>query len=104
VGGARAVGGPAIALVRFSGGGSGMGSIGAVTLEDARKRELARWSSGEGELPEALAAPIWAGYALFRGHPRVSGWGCAGAPGRYRGGGGKFEVLLSAPRRPYRSS
>ena len=50
-----------------------MDSIAAVTLEDAQKRELARWSSGEGELPEALAAPIWARYALFRGHPRVGG-------------------------------
>ena len=78
VGGARAVGGPAIALVRFSGGGSGMDSIAAVTLEDAQKRELAvekrelaRWSSREGELPEALAAPIWARYALFGGHPGI---------------------------------
>ena len=47
----------ATALVRFSGGGGSQGSIAAVTLEDAKKRELARWSSGEGELPEALAAP-----------------------------------------------
>ena len=63
----------ATALVRFSGGGGSQGSIAAVTLEDAKKRELARWGSGEGELPEALAAPIWARYALFRGHPRISG-------------------------------
>ena len=63
----------AAALVRFSGGGGNQGSIAAVTLEDAKKRELARWGSGEGELPEALAAPIWGRYALFRGHPRITG-------------------------------
>ena len=63
----------ATALVRFSGGGSSQGSVAAVTLEDAEGRTLARWQSGEGELPEALAAPIWGRYALFRGHPRVSG-------------------------------
>jgi hypothetical protein len=34
---------------------------------------LARWGVGEGELPEALVAPIWARYALFRGHPRIRG-------------------------------
>ena len=51
----------AVALVRFSGGGGNQGSIAAVTLEDAERRELARWRSGEGELPEALAAPIGAG-------------------------------------------
>jgi hypothetical protein len=49
----------AAALVRFSGGAGSQGSIATVTLEDAEKRELARWGSGEGELPEALAAPIW---------------------------------------------
>ena len=59
----------AVALVRFSGGGGNQGSIAAVTLEDAKKCELARWGSGEGELPEALAAPIWGRYARFRGHP-----------------------------------
>ena len=63
----------ATALVRFSGGGGSQGPIAAVTLEDAKERELARWSSGEGELPEALAAPMWARYALFRSHPRISG-------------------------------
>jgi hypothetical protein len=61
------------ALVRFSGGGRSRGSIGAVTLEDGEKRVLARWGVGEGELPEALAAPIWGRYALFRGHPRITG-------------------------------
>jgi len=60
------------ALVRFSGGGGSHGAIAAVTV-DATKRELARWSGGEGELPEALAAPVWGRYALFRGHPRISG-------------------------------
>ena len=61
------------ALVRFSGGGGSQGQVAAVTLEDAKKRELARWSGGEGELPEALAAPVWGRYALFRGHPRITG-------------------------------
>ena len=63
----------ATALVRFFGGGGSDASIGAVTLEDHAGPELARWGAGEGELPEALAAPIWARYALFRGHPRITG-------------------------------
>jgi hypothetical protein len=46
---------------------------GAVTLEDGEKRVLARWGVGEGELPDALAAPVWGRYALFRGHPRITG-------------------------------
>ena len=65
--------GAVTALVRFSGGGGSQGQVAAVTLEDAKKRELARWSGGEGELPEALAAAVWGRYALFRGHPRISG-------------------------------
>jgi hypothetical protein len=97
----------AVALVRFSGGGGSQGSIAAVTLEDAKKRELARWGSGEGELPEALAAPMWARYALFRGHPRISGllmWDVQERQAVIAGerGGAKFEELLSAPRQLYR--
>lgn len=96
----------AVALVRFSGGGGSRGSIAAVTLEDAKKRELARWGSGEGELPEALAAPMWARYALFRGHPRISGlvmWDLRERQVVVAGerGGEKFEELLSAPRQLY---
>ena len=97
----------ATALVRFSGGGGAQGSIGAVTLEDANKRELARWGSGEGERPEALAAPIWARYALFRGHPRIRGllmWDVQERQVVIAGerGGEKFEELLSAPGQLYR--
>ena len=97
----------AVALVRFSGGGGSQGSIAAVTLEDAKGRELARWGSGEGELPEALAAPIWGRYALFRGHPRISGllmWDVQERQVVMAGerGGQKFEELLSAPRQFYR--
>ena len=97
----------AVALVRFSGGGGNQGSIAAVTLEDAKKRELARWGSGEGELPEALAAPIWGRYALFRGHPRISGllmWDVQERQAVVAGerGGQKFEELVSAPRQLYR--
>jgi hypothetical protein len=98
----------AVALVRFSGGGGSLGSIAAVTLEDAKKRELARWGSGEGELPEPLAAPMWARYALFRGHPRISGllmWDVQERQAVIAGerGGQKFEELVSAPRQLYRS-
>jgi hypothetical protein len=94
----------ATALVRFSGGGSSHGSIAAVTLEDAKGRTLARWQSGEGELPEALAAPIWGRYALFRGHPRISGllmWDVRERQVVIAGerGGEKFEELPSAPGR-----
>jgi predicted nucleic acid-binding Zn ribbon protein len=60
------------ALVRFSGGGGSPGSIAAVTLEGDGD-ELARWDGGSGELAEALADPIWGRYALFRGHPRITG-------------------------------
>src|SRR5512140_1534374 len=99
----------ATALVRFSGGGGSQGSIAAVTLEDAKGHELARWGSGEGELPEALAAPIWARYALSRGHPRISGllmWDAQERQVVIAGerGGQKFEELLSAPRQLHRPS
>jgi predicted nucleic acid-binding Zn ribbon protein len=60
------------ALVGFSGGGGSPGSIAAVTLE-GDGGELARWEGGSGELPEALAGPVWGRYALFRGHPRITG-------------------------------
>ena len=97
----------AVALVRFSGGGGNQGSIAAVTFEDAKKRELARWGTGEGELPEALAAPIWGRYALFRGHPRIGGllmWDAQARQVVVAGerGGQKFEELLSAARQLYR--
>ena len=89
------------------GGGGSQGCRAAVALEDAKKRELARWGSGEGELPEALAAPIWGRYALFRGHPRISGLLMWDAPARQvviagERGGQKFEKLLSASRQLYR--
>ena len=91
------------ALVRFSGGAGSQGSIAAVTLEDAQKSVLARWGSGEGELPEALAAPVWGRYALFRGHPRITGllmWEAASRSIAIAGdrGGRKFEEILSVPR------
>jgi hypothetical protein len=65
--------GARIAIVRFHGGAGKPGVIDAVTLEDAGERELSRWSSGEGPLPDELAAPVWARYAAFRGHPRIVG-------------------------------
>ena len=94
--------GAATALVRFSGGGGSAGRIGALTLE-AEGRELARWESGEGELPEALAAPIWGRYARFRGHPRVTGlvaWKVREHSIVIGGdrGGDKFDEVLSRPR------
>jgi hypothetical protein len=96
-----------VALVRFSGGGGHPGSIAAVTLEDAEERELARWGHGQGELPEALAAPIWGRYALFRGHPRITGllmWDVHGRQVVVAGerGGQKFDEVLSALRPPTR--
>ena len=99
--------GASVALVRFSGGGGTPGSIAAVTLEDVDKRELARWGHGEGELPEALAAPIWGRYALFRGHPRITGllmWDVHERQVVVAGerGGQKFDEVLSAPRPPTR--
>jgi len=99
--------GAPVALVRFSGGGGHPGSISAVTLEHANGEELARWSGGEGELPEALAAPIWGRYALFRGHPRITGLLMWEAPSRSiaiagERGGRKFEEIVSAPRQSSR--
>ena len=57
--------GASVALVRFFGGGGNPGSIQAVTLEHENGKELARWSSGEGELPEALAARFGAATRCF---------------------------------------
>jgi len=39
-----------------------------------RTRRHASWDGGSGELAEALAGPVWGRYALFRGHPRITGW------------------------------
>jgi hypothetical protein len=99
--------GAAAALVRFSDGGGGQGSVAAVRLEDGNQRNLARWGDGEGELPEALAAPIWGRYALFRGHPRITGllmWDVQERQVVLAGerGGQKFEELLLASRPLYR--
>jgi hypothetical protein len=99
--------GACAALVRFSGGGGTPGSIAAVTLEDAGKKQLARWGHGEGELPDALAAPIWGRYALFRGHPRITGlvlWDVQERQVIVAGerGGRKFDEVLSSPRPPTR--
>ncbi len=96
--------GAAAALVRFSGGGGRAGTVGAVTLESDERRELARWGDGEGELPEALAAPLWGRYALFAGHPRISGllmWDVRSrevAVAGKRGGKDYGEVLIPRPR------
>ncbi len=97
--------GASMALVRFSGGGGNPGSIQAVTLknENENEDELARYSSGEGELPGALAAPIWGRYALFRGHPPITGlliWNARARSIQLAGtrGGQKFDEILSTPR------
>ena len=96
--------GAAVALVRFSGGAGRTGTVGAVTLESDEGRELARWGEGEGELPEALAAPLWGRYALFAGHPRISGllmWDARSrevALAGKRGGEDYGEVLIPRPR------
>ena len=94
----------AIAIVRFSGGSGKPGSIAAVTLEDAAGHELTRWSSGEGLLPDELAAPVWGRYALFRGHPRIAGmvlWDVADREVVSSGTRGEqqfSEVLVPRPR------
>ncbi len=95
--------GASMALVRFSGGGGNPGSIQAVTLKNENEDELARYSSGEGELPGALAAPIWGRYALFRGHPPITGlliWNARARSIQLAGtrGGQKFDEILSTPR------
>jgi hypothetical protein len=99
--------GASVALVRFCGGGGNAGSISAVALENGNGEELTRWSSGEGELPDALAAPIWGRYALFRGHPRITGllmWDARARSITLAGerGARKFEEILSAPRQTSR--
>jgi endogenous inhibitor of DNA gyrase (YacG/DUF329 family) len=95
--------GASIALVHFSGGAGNPGSIAAVTLENEHGEQLARFSSGDGELPEAIAAPIWGRYALFRGQPRITallGWDARARSIQIAGkrGGRTFEEILSAPR------
>jgi hypothetical protein len=95
--------GASVALVRFSGGAGNPGSISAVTLENEDGKELARWSTEEGELPKALAAAIWGRYALFRGHPRITGlltWDARARSIAIAGqrGAQKFDEILSTPR------
>ena len=95
--------GASVALVGFCGGGGHPGSISTVTLENQDGEQLARWSSGEGELPDALAAPIWGRYALFRGQPRITGllmWDARARSIAIAGqrGGRKFDEILSTPR------
>jgi hypothetical protein len=95
--------GASVALVRFSGGGGHPGSISTVTLENEDGKELACWSSGEGELPDALAAPIWGRYALFRGQPRITGllvWDARARSIAIAGqrGARRFDEILSTPR------
>jgi hypothetical protein len=58
-------------------------------------------------LPKVLAAPIWGRFALFRGHPRITGllvWDVHERQVVVVGerGGQKFDELLSAPRPPSR--
>jgi hypothetical protein len=73
---------------------------------DARGRRqegVGSLGHGEGELPEALAAPIWGRYALFRGHPQITGlvmWDVKERQVLVAGerGGQKFDEVLSAPR------
>ena len=75
--------------------------------EEARACPLER---GEGELPEALAAPIWGRYGLFRGHPRITGLLMWDVPERQvlvvgqRGGQEFDELLFAPPRQPVRLS
>jgi predicted nucleic acid-binding Zn ribbon protein len=96
--------GAAIAVVRFSGGSGRPGSLAAVTVEDAARHELARWSDGEGALPDELAAPIWGRYARFRGHPPIVGmviWDVTNREVLASGTRGEQqfnEVLITPPR------
>lgn len=94
----------ATAVVSFTGGGGSIGEIGTIRLEDEQEKEITRWSYAQGQLAEALARPVWARYALFRGHPKIVGsliWdvtrgevGVAGIRGRER----FAEPLFNRPR------
>lgn len=89
------------ALVRFSGGGGRQPTIASVTIH-AAGRELARFgSTGESELPGALAAPVWSRYGSFRGQPRITAtlaWNVAERSLRLAGrrGNEHFEETLTA--------
>jgi hypothetical protein len=65
----------AVARVRFAGGGGRRASVETVVAA-AGGGELARWGAGEGELGDALAAPVWARYGAFRGQPPITGTLC----------------------------
>lgn len=95
-----------VATVSFSGGAGKAATIVSASLKDAGGREVLRFSSGQGPLVEALAAPIFGRYASFRGHPRILAtvvWdlasgevGCAGTRG-----GRQFSELLDHRPRSY---
>jgi hypothetical protein len=61
-----------VARVRFAGGGGRRASV-ETMVAAAGGGELARWRAGEGELGDALAAPVWARYGAFRGQPPITG-------------------------------
>jgi hypothetical protein len=61
-----------VARVRFAGGGARRASVETV-VSAAGGGELARWRAGESELGDALAAPVWARYGVFRGQPAITG-------------------------------
>jgi hypothetical protein len=61
-----------VARVRFAGGG-GRRASGETVVAAAGGGELARWRAGESELGDALVAPVWARYGVFRGQPPITG-------------------------------
>jgi len=68
-----------VARVRFAGGGGRRASVETIVAA-ASGGELARWRGGESELGDALAAPVWARYGVFRAQPPITGtlsWGVA---------------------------
>jgi len=90
-----------VASVRFAGGGGRRASV-EIVAGAAGGGELARWRAGESELGDALAAPVWARYGVFRGQPPITGtliWNVAARSITLAGrrGSERFADTLAGP-------
>ena len=62
-----------VAVVHLTAAGGGRRAKVEVVATAVDGSELRRWRAGEGELADALAAPVWARYGTFQRQPAITG-------------------------------